>query len=245
MLWVFSGGAPCSVAMQRTSPPKFPLLTCTFSWLDLHCANMGVFTLQTGGSSHDSWDLQTPQRLVFLWFPVGKRHEVFVWNTEPETFAEPESGGKRKAPANQARGGGAKKHSHDVKKMLRSWNDTSKNPCNTKRFNLSNEKLTLVVYGIQEVILPSYMGTIKNHSKDPYQTTSRMESKSFFLWLTCQSQPLKLKWMHVLQLEEQEKFTLSGHSQVVTALTFGRKVDILGDGFSMRMGCIWYIRAWF
>jgi len=34
--------------------------------------------------------------------------QVFVWNTEPETFAEPESGGKRKAPANQARGGGAK-----------------------------------------------------------------------------------------------------------------------------------------
>ena len=31
-----------------------------------------------------------------------------MWNTEPETFAEPESGGKRKAPANQARGGGAK-----------------------------------------------------------------------------------------------------------------------------------------
>ena len=37
--------------------------------------------------------------------PLADCHEVFVWNTEPETFAEPESGGKRKAPANQARGG--------------------------------------------------------------------------------------------------------------------------------------------
>ena len=46
-----------------------------------------------------------------LGFPVANAEspespkKVFVWNTEPDTFAEPESGGKRKAPANQARGG--------------------------------------------------------------------------------------------------------------------------------------------
>ena len=29
-------------------------------------------------------------------------------------------------------------------------------------------------------MLPSYMGVLINHYKDPYETTSRMESKSFF-----------------------------------------------------------------
>ncbi len=33
--------------------------------------------------------------------------------------------------------------------------------------------------------LPSYMGIIMNHDKDPYKPTSIMESKSFFSWLIC------------------------------------------------------------
>eukprot|EP00438_Fugacium_kawagutii_P004122 Skav212874 [mRNA] locus=scaffold151:190754:195690:- [translate_table: standard] len=33
---------------------------------------------------------------------AGWSTEVFIWNAEPETFSEPETSGKRKAPANQA-----------------------------------------------------------------------------------------------------------------------------------------------
>ena len=45
---------------------------------------------------------------------------------------------------------------------------------------MSNEK-TLVGWVIKGVILPSYIGIIINHYKDPYKPTSIMESsKRFF-----------------------------------------------------------------
>ena len=50
---------------------------------------------------------------------------------------------------------------------------------------MSNE--ILVVNGLHEdEILHSYMGITINHYKDPYSTTSIMESKKIcFSWLTC------------------------------------------------------------
>ena len=44
---------------------------------------------------------------------------------------------------------------------------------------MSREKI-LVGWVIQGIILPSYIGIIINHFKDPYKPTSIMESNKFF-----------------------------------------------------------------
>ena len=45
-------------------------------------------------------------------------------------------------------------------------------------------KNTLVVWGIEGIILPKYIGIIINHYKDSYEPTSIMESsEGFFTWL--------------------------------------------------------------
>ncbi len=45
---------------------------------------------------------------------------------------------------------------------------------------MNNENKTWVIEGIYGVILPSYVGIIPNHCKDPFYTTSIMESKMVF-----------------------------------------------------------------
>ena len=51
------------------------------------------------------------------------------------------------------------------------------------RTPLSNEKNHGWLGYIGDDILPSYIGIVINHYKDPYKPTSIMESRSFFSWL--------------------------------------------------------------
>ena len=77
---------------------------------------------------------------------------------------------------------------------------------------MSNEK-GMVVQGIyiSGVILPTYMGIIINHSKDPYQITSAMESKRVFSWLkwcfSCLLRNAKPLPLQVSEYDRQKIYT--------------------------------------
>ena len=96
--------------------------------------------------------------------------------------------------------------------------------------NMSNEKRTLVgCFILGDYIYPVYMGTTMSHYKDTgtYQTSSAMESKSFFLWL-------KWKFLVVFLLGMSKNLTrtLPAERQVARAIRYSwlvRLVGLVGD----------------